>query len=35
VALSTRFYAHHGSRIGFFASDGEAALVSLIINRRD
>ena len=35
VALSTRFYARSGSRIGFFASDGEASLASLIINRRD
>jgi beta-fructofuranosidase len=35
VTLSTRFYARSGSRIGFFASDGEASLVSLIINRRD
>ncbi|WP_285727539.1 glycoside hydrolase family 32 protein [Psychromicrobium xiongbiense] len=34
VALSTRFYARAGHRIGFFVSDGEASLASLIITRR-
>ena len=34
VALSTRFYARAGNRIGFFVSDGEASLVSLVVHRR-
>jgi beta-fructofuranosidase len=35
VALSTRFYARAGARLGFFASDGEASLASLVVHARD
>jgi beta-fructofuranosidase len=35
VALSTRFYAQTGARLGFFTSDGDASLASLIVNGRN
>ncbi|KHK95395.1 glycoside hydrolase [Microbacterium mangrovi] len=35
VSLSTRFHARAGARFGFFVSDGEASLESLIVHRRN